>query len=126
MLFPIECKRLPTPKSKNRDEREYVISGHGTTGGIQRFKYGFHGAAHTFAAMIAFVQEQSCSYWLDRVNDWIQDLNKTPDSIWSQSDLLKPLSDNRILGICTFGSRHRREKSLADCELRHLWIEIQP
>jgi hypothetical protein len=25
-LLPIECKRLPTPKGKDRDEREYVIS----------------------------------------------------------------------------------------------------
>ena len=37
-LLPIECKRLPTPKDKDRDEREYVINRKATTGGIQRFK----------------------------------------------------------------------------------------
>ena len=58
MLFPIECKRLPTPAGKDRDEREYVIAGDGTTGGIQRFKFGYHGAVHTFAAMIAYIQQR--------------------------------------------------------------------
>ena len=52
-LFPIECKRLPTPDEKDRDEREYVITEPGTTGGIQRFKFGFHGSIHNFGAMIA-------------------------------------------------------------------------
>ena len=73
-LFPIECKRLPTPTGKDRDEREYVTTEPGTTGGIQRFKFGYHGAAHTFAAMIAYVQEQSFSHWLCQVNCWIRDL----------------------------------------------------
>ena len=34
-LMPIECKRLPTPKGDDRDEREYVFSEHTSTGGIQ-------------------------------------------------------------------------------------------
>ncbi len=32
-LLPIECKRLPTPKEKDRDEREYVVTATGSTGG---------------------------------------------------------------------------------------------
>ena len=67
-LFPIECKRLPTPKSNNRDEREYVITEPGSTGGIQRFKFGHHGAAHDFVAMIAFVQERTFQHWLNKIN----------------------------------------------------------
>jgi hypothetical protein len=39
-IMPIECKRLPTPKAKDRDEREYVITEGATAGGIQRFKLG--------------------------------------------------------------------------------------
>ena len=39
-LMPIECKRLPTPKDKDRDEREYVFSRFSSAGGIQRFKAG--------------------------------------------------------------------------------------
>lgn len=123
-LFPIECKRLPTPKGKDRDEREYVTNEPGTTGGIQRFKFGYHGAAHTFAAMIAYVQEQSFPYWLDQVNCWIQDLAVGPSSPWSESDILQLLSDNSVTEIRTLKSVHRREGGLGECELRHLWVRI--
>ena len=123
-LFPIECKRLPTPKGKDRDEREYVTTESGTTGGIQRFKFGYHGAAHTFAAMIAYVQQGSFSHWLRQVNCWIRDLSVGTNSAWSDSDILQPLSDNSATGISTLKSRHWREGGLAGCELRHLWIRM--
>jgi len=123
-LFPIECKRLPTPKGTDRDKCEYVTTEYGTTGGIQRFKLGHHGAAHTFAAMIAYVQEQSCSYWLDQVNGWIKDLAAGPNSVWSDSDFLHPLSDNLTTKISTLLSQHRRAGGLDVCELRHLWIRM--
>jgi hypothetical protein len=51
-LLPIECKRLPTPRGQDRDEREYVFSQYTSTGGIQRFKAGHHGASHSLGAMI--------------------------------------------------------------------------
>jgi hypothetical protein len=122
-LFPIECKRLPTPKRTNRDEREYVITRFGTTGGIQRFKFGYHGATHTFAAMIAYVQEQSFSFWLAQVNCWIRDLAADPNSPWSDSDALQSLSDNLATEVGTFKSEHFRD-GLDRCELRHLWIRM--
>jgi len=122
-LFPIECKRLPTPQGKDRDECEYITTKLGTTGGIQRFKFGYHGATHTFAAMIAYVQEQSFSYWLDQVNRWIRDLAATPDSPWSDSDVLQSLNDNLVTRVGTFKSEHQRE-GLDRCELRHLWVRM--
>jgi hypothetical protein len=123
-LFPIECKRLPTPREKDRDEREYVTSNTSTTGGIQRFKFGHHGSAHTFAAMIAYVQEQSFSYWLRQVNRWIRDLAAGPNSAWSKSDALQLLNDNSIAKVCTLKSELRRVGDLDECELRHLWIAM--
>jgi len=123
-LFPIECKRIPTPKGKDRDEREYVTTEFGTTGGIQRFKFGYHGAAHTFAAMIAYVQEGSFPHWLCQVNRWIQGLAAGPNSAWSDSDIIQPLSDDRVTGIAILKSWHRREGGLDGCELRHLWISM--
>ncbi len=124
LLFPIECKRLPTPRDKKRDEREYVITVPGSTGGIQRFKFGHHGAAHTFAAMIAYVQEQTCSHWLDQVNGWILDLSKELVTEWGKTDRLELLNDDATSRICKLVSRHRRANGLADCELRHLWISM--
>jgi hypothetical protein len=124
-LFPIECKRLPTPKAKDRDEREYVITVPGTTGGIQRFKFGHHGAAHTFAAMIAYVQEHPTSYWVKQVNSWIRDLSAEADSVWTKSDCLHLLSDDTASGLCALASSHHRAGGLDDCELRHLWITMK-
>ena len=123
-LFPIECKRLPTPKEKDRDEREYVITKQGTTGGIQRFKFGHHGASHKFAAMIGYVQDQTSAHWLGEVSGWIRDLAAEPNSAWSDSDALEQLSDDAIHGVCTLKSRHDRSGELGECELRHLWIKM--
>ena len=74
-LFPIECKRLPTPKGKDRDEREYVFTKEGTTGGMQRFKFGHHGSTHNFAAIIGYMQERDFTHWLTEINGWIHNLS---------------------------------------------------
>ncbi len=124
-LFPVECKRLPTPKVSGRDEREYVITEPGTTGGIQRFKLGYHGAAHTFAAMIAYVQERECAHWLVQVNAWICDLAGKADSAWSETDCLHSQSADTATGIFTHVSRHARMGTLAPCELQHLWVKMK-
>jgi hypothetical protein len=123
-LLPIECKRLPTPKEKDRDEREYVITEPGTTGGIQRFKFGYHGAAHLVGAMIAYVQEQSFLHWASQINCWIQDLSAQADGAWSDSDLLHQIGEDTIAGLCTLHSHHGREGGLEEFELRHLWVRM--
>jgi hypothetical protein len=123
-LLPIECKRLPTPKGKDRDEREYVMTATGTTGGIQRFKFGHHGADHRVGAMIAYVQEQTFPHWLTRVNGWIQALSDETNSAWSVSDVLRLLKDNSALGLCTLHSCHHRGSKLGEIELRHFWIRM--
>ena len=123
-LFPIECKRLPTPRTKDRDEREYVITESGTTGGIQRFKFGHHGASHTFAAMIAYVQHGTPSYWLSQVNRWILDLAEGLQSAWSDSDILQLMSDDSTTAVSMLMSRHRRVDGLDECELCHLWVKM--
>lgn len=124
-LFPIECKRLPTPRDSGRDEREYVTTATGTTGGIQRFKFGFHGAAHSFAAMIAYVQERSSVHWFEQINSWIRELSSERDSHWTESDTLQQLSDDSANGLCRLCSRHRRTGGLDGCDLRHLWIRMR-
>ena len=122
-LFPIECKRLPTPKGKDRDEREYVVTKESTTGGVQRFKFGLHGSAHNFAAIIGYVQEQRFDHWLSVVNGWIHDLAKESDSAWSDSDSLQQISENSTIDVCVLESKHSRP-ALPNCGLRHLWIKM--
>jgi hypothetical protein len=123
-LFPIECKRLPTPKDGDRDEREYVFTGKGTTGGIQRFKFGHHGSTHNLAAMIGYVQEQDFAHWLTEINGWIRNLANKTDSAWSDSDMLQQSRDDSMTDICVLHSHHSRSSGLNECELRHLWIKM--
>lgn len=67
-LMPIECKSLPTPEGKDRDEREYVFSAQSSSGGIQRFKAGHHGSKHNLG--VAYVQRETRGFWKTRIADW--------------------------------------------------------
>jgi hypothetical protein len=122
-LFPIECKRLPTPKSNDRDEREYVFTREGTTGGVQRFKFGYHGSTHNFAAIIGYVQEQDFNHWLSAINGWIHDLANETGSQWSDSDLLQQISQDSTTDVHVLNSNHSR-LDLPNCNLRHLWVKM--
>jgi hypothetical protein len=122
-IMPVECKRLPTPKADGRDEREYVISQKASTGGIQRFKAGHHGAAHRFGAMIGYVQEETTTVWDKRVAVWIGDLAGTQAG-WTTKDLLHIEREDAALRLAVFRSSHERQNGLSDIELRHLWIEM--
>lgn len=123
-LLPIECKRLPTPKSKDRDEREYVINGKATTGGIQRFKAGNHGAAHSLAAMIGYVQAETPQIWCGRMNAWITDLDAARSPGWSLNDLISSESAIGSTGVVMYRSQHARDGGLSDITIRHLLIEM--
>lgn len=122
-LMPIECKRLPTPTGKERDEREYVISRTSSTGGIQRFKSGHHGATHTLGGMIGYVQDETVAVWGKRVAGWIAGLVGTHDG-WSLKDLLHLERQDATLRLAIFRSSHERRTGLADIALRHLWLEM--
>lgn len=123
-LLPIECKRLPTPKGKTRDPQEYVITRSGSTGGIQRFKAGNHGANHALAGMIAYVQDDTSANWLGKVNGWISSLNGGAHSGWTASDLIEitPLSSTPDVSI--YRSSHARDLGLDEIEIRHIWINM--
>lgn len=123
-LLPIECKRLPTPKSKDRDEREYVINGKATTGGIQRFKAGDHGAAHSLAAMIGYVQAETPQVWHGRLNAWITDLDAAKHPGWSLNDLISSEFATGSTGLFVYSSQHARAGGLSEIDIRHLWIAM--
>jgi hypothetical protein len=123
-LMPIECKRLPTPAGTDRDEREYVFSGKSSTGGIQRFKAGHHGAVHKLGAMIGYVQEGNFNEWKNKVAGWINALIKLNITGWTSADLPRPLREDEVHRISVLKSVHTRGETLSDIELRHLWIQM--
>jgi hypothetical protein len=120
-LFPIECKRLPIPA--DRDEREYVTSEPSTGGGIQRFKFGHHGASHDFAGMIGYIQENDPDFWLEKVNGWLLGLSQE-GSEWSSSDFLEPTGKDSVGRCCRYKSHHVRSGRLNDIVLHHVWISM--
>ena len=123
-LLPIECKRLPTPAGKDRDEREYVFSQFSSTGGIQRFKAGHHGAAYGRAAMIGYVQDRNIPFWLTQVEAWIDGLVSTAVNGWSVDDKLRLNTNHAATRVASLQSEHQRDICLDPILIDHLWIEM--
>lgn len=121
VLLPIECKRLPTPDDPRRDPREYVTTGEFARGGIQRFKLGFHGATHSVAVIIGYIQAENAEVWVRRINEWIAELARV-DASWVGETLTV---DATTGAVHRARSRHSRGASGRAIDLQHLWIEIQ-
>lgn len=122
-LLPIECKRLPTPSGSKRDEREYLYSEHDSTGGVQRFKAGHHGAMHHRAAMIGYLQERDIPYWHDQLDRWITEIQTNGTLGWADDDRLHLKTHDAGKRIATLRSVHART-GLNPILLDHLWIEL--
>jgi hypothetical protein len=122
ILMPIECKRLPTPKGEERDEREYVVSRYSSTGGIQRFKAGHHGSRHTLGAMIGYMQEGTTDVWNRRLAEWIGELAAAIQTGWTAKDLVELEYHLEESGLTVLRSSHTRVNGLPEIELRHLWV----
>jgi hypothetical protein len=124
----IEAKRLPTPKEKDRDEREYVVVSQEKktkkikgNGGIQRFKEGKYAPELSFSIMIGYIQENSVDYWLYKINEWIKDMTITDSVFWNETDYLqKQVSEkcNRYLSV------HNRQNDLVPITLHHFWLNL--
>jgi hypothetical protein len=123
-ILPIECKRLPTPVATDRDQREYVFSKHSSTGGIQRFKEGHHGATHSLAAMIGYIQEGTTAAWHTRTTDWINGLIAAQERGWSAGDQIHLDRNDSVNKIAVLSSLHTRADGRTDIELCHLWIQM--
>lgn len=123
-LLPIECKRLPTPSGSRRDEREYLHSRFSSTGGIQRFKAGHHGATHSRGAMIAYVQNSDIPAWSVQIEGWIAELERDAVEGWSADDKLSLAYHDAPARIAHLTSVHLRSLGADRIRLDHLWIEM--
>ena len=122
-LLPIECKRLPTPAGSDRDKREYLRTSKGSTGGVQRFKAGQHGAAHRAGAMIGYVQDGDIAYWVKRMDAWVRALVRASIAGWTAEDRIRLDRHDTGMRLAVLTSEHGREHGLPTIALRHLWIE---
>lgn len=123
-ILPIECKRLPTPSGTSRDEREYLYSQLSTTGGVQRFKVGFHASRHSRAAMIGYIQDRDISLWAAQLDKWTEGLESDAVEGWSAADKLKLVEHCTASRTASLKSNHSRAADLDCIAVDHLWIEM--
>jgi hypothetical protein len=122
-ILVIEGKRLPAP-SKSR-EREYVTGGEECSGGIQRFKMGLHGRHHETAIILGYLQKGNLNEWHTRINDWISDLSRLEQDVWSNHEKLgASMIDDE--GKARTESVHPRDPDCKTPEIRimHFWIDL--
>ena len=124
-----EGKRLPPPKNGSGREREYVTGGEATSGGIQRFKLGLHGAKHEIAVIIGYVQDDTPTTWASRINGWIRELEgalQSDGTKWSSIDRLSSFVEINGKRIATSISKHLRTGDVVspNISIRHLWVQM--
>jgi hypothetical protein len=95
-LFVIEAKILPTPSPAKR-EKEYVIGENfkvsgakECNGGIERFKLEKHGFTLKESGLIAFIENDNFTNWINKINTWIEDISKI-NSEWSIDEKINNL-----------------------------------
>ncbi|WP_029903462.1 hypothetical protein [Prevotella sp. 10(H)] len=128
-LIKFEAKRLNSKLPKNR-EKEYVCGEYQNnkcvknSGGIERFKNGRHGKDVVYAGIIGYIQTDSPKYWIQKVNNWIQEQikNANDDKLtWLENDLLVINNENDTLSSYSSISYRVYDDNI---QLRHLWIDF--
>lgn len=128
-IIVFEGKRLPPPRNDRAREREYVSGGEAKSGGIQRFKLGLHGADHSLAAMVGYIQEGEPDDWLKWINIWIRDLEGTlgfDGEKWSAAEQLVEFTSDKSTGVALAWSSHARVRTATSrtIRIRHFWVEM--
>jgi len=118
-IFSIECKRLPAPPPKSR-EQEYV-KGNNNNGGIERYKKEIHGKGLNECGMLGFVEKETFPFWHQSINSWILDLSYT-DAFWQANERLSEVESEKDFAVLK-SIVHRMSKK--DMCLYHLWVNIQ-
>lgn len=122
-LVPIECKRLPTPRGRTREKREYLHTRQGRTGGVQRFRAGLHGGGSDVGAIIAYVQVGTVLHWYRTINRWINVLRRAGVDGWTAAEELTAFSADTAGRTARSKSAHPRGTDPAII-LHHLWVEM--
>jgi hypothetical protein len=117
-LFVVESKRLPVPNQRKLREREYVL-GHKTNGGIERYKKEIHGKNLDECGMLGFIEKNTRSYWLNKINNWILELAmENPE--WNDNEQLAIKENSNDYSYLV--SIAHRQITNTDVLLHHWWI----
>lgn len=118
-IIEFEAKRF----SNTSNNKEYVC---GLRGGIERFKRGHHSSHLKVCGMFGYVQTQTASEWLKKVNIWINELsdNNSDSTIaWTYpTEVL--IKSNTFPLVEKFYSSHSRKLTDEKILLWHYLIEL--
>lgn len=125
-IFVIEAKILPTPLPASR-EKEYVVgenfkpSGEKVcNGGIERFKLEIHGFSLSNSGLIAFIERDSFTDWIIKIDKWIEELSLINPS-WSNEEKLQYLE---ILDDYSYLKSIAKIDISKEIVLHHFWINL--
>jgi hypothetical protein len=110
-FFDIECKRLNTSL---QHVKQYVS---GKTGGIERFKRNQHGTNLKYSAIIGYIENETHSFWFDKINSWIKEKINDDNQFWSNDDLLKNKK-------CIISTHNRINSQVPIIYLLHLSVNV--
>lgn len=124
----IEAKRLPTPKSRHRDEREYVFVDHSQiqfegNGGIERFKLNKHGEGLPVSIMFGYVQSNTFEYWEEKVNQWLLTYASI-DPCYHEEKLIRISPNGNRFQSTHLRVDHRSGQKMNDITIYHFWITL--
>jgi hypothetical protein len=119
-VFVVESKRLPAPDNFKEREKEYVVGGE-NNGGIERYKIKKHGKWLSMSGMVGFVEQDSFSEWVNRINTWIIDLSGA-NEYWSDDEILA--MERKNIEYCYLTSIAHRKSKGNDIDLSHWWINL--
>lgn len=116
-ILAIEGKRLHDPNDK-----QYV---QGNTGGIARFKRENHGIELGVACIVGYVQQETFTFWHDKVNQWIRNEISSASNaslFWSDIDLIStPEIKSKFLVKSQSSHVRLTQPPIA---LTHYWVKM--
>lgn len=116
-VIEFEAKRL----SLTSNNKEYVS---GKRGGIERFKRELHAAHLSICGMFGYVQSNTTTEWIEKINTWLTELAEIDDDSidWKKNDeKLVELSDFDNTKKCTSINVRANNNSI---KLFHYFIQL--
>jgi hypothetical protein len=118
-IIEFEAKRL----SESSNNKEYVC---GVRGGIERFKRGHHSSHLTVCGMFGYIQNETSTVWIEKINSWITELSKNnSDSTIDWTDKKELLSEIASFSyVEKLSSIHQRTSQKESIKLWHYLIDL--
>lgn len=119
-IIEFEAKRLSNKSNRTPHNTEYV---YGKRGGMERFKRGEHSPHLIECGMFGYIQNRNANYWVDKINNWIEEAQAKSELDWSNKKECLAFSQN-ILTVSKYSSENKRARDLPSIKLWHYMLDL--